>query len=130
MSVIKNTAGILPALVFVMMLGATPISGPIFGVPTATAFNMAPNKSVQSPSSLTRARKQIDQRDYSGALISLEAAKRQAVARAGLDPRITPYSFRHTNSKYARKKGVPKWEVEGLLGHRAGGARATETYAA
>jgi integrase len=50
-----------------------------------------------------------------------------AVERAGLSSEITPYSLRHTMAKELRKRGVPAWEVKGLLGHRVPGA--TEDYA-
>ncbi len=79
MSATRNAVRILPALAFAMALGAVPNSGPILGASTAMALDSSPaKKSVRTPSSLARARKQIDRRDYSGALISLEAAKRQA----------------------------------------------------
>jgi integrase len=50
-----------------------------------------------------------------------------AVRTAGLPSAITPYSLRHTMAAELRRRGVPAWEVEGLLGHRRPGA--TETYA-
>lgn len=49
------------------------------------------------------------------------------VKAAGLPLEITPYSLRHTMAVELRKRGVPAWEVEGLLGHRRPGV--TETYA-
>jgi integrase len=49
------------------------------------------------------------------------------VRAAGLPSEITPYSLRHTMAAELRRRGVPMWEVEGLLGHKAGGI--TETYA-
>ena len=50
-----------------------------------------------------------------------------AVQRAGLPSEITPYSLRHTMAKELRKRSVPPWEVEGMLGHRRKGV--TEDYA-
>jgi Site-specific recombinase XerD len=49
------------------------------------------------------------------------------VRAAGLNDAITPYSLRHTMAVELRKRGVPLWEVQGLLGHRQPGV--TETYA-
>ena len=50
-----------------------------------------------------------------------------AVEKAGLPDDITPYSLRHTMAKELRKRGVPVWEVQGMLGHRVPGV--TENYA-
>ncbi|MBB3983109.1 integrase [Sphingobium fontiphilum] len=51
----------------------------------------------------------------------------RAVKNAGLSADITPYSLRHTMAAELRGRGVPAWEVEGLLGHRRPGV--TESYA-
>lgn len=50
-----------------------------------------------------------------------------AVARAGLSKQITPYSLRHTMATELRRRSVPSWEIEGLLGHRR--PTTTEKYA-
>ncbi len=47
----------------------------------------------------------------------------------GLPKRVTPYSIRHTMAKELRRRGVPPWEVQGMLGHKMGGYRTTEIYA-
>jgi integrase len=57
---------------------------------------------------------------------SVRTAWRRGRARAKLDETVTLYSWRHTLSRYLRSQGVPKWEVEGQLGHRTG---VTERYA-
>ena len=49
--------------------------------------------------------------------------------RAGLSPDVSPYTLRHTMATELRKRGVPAWEVAGLLGHKAGSYRTTEIYA-
>ena len=49
------------------------------------------------------------------------------VRAAGLSDEITAYSLRHTMAVELRKRGVPAWEVSGLLGHRTPGV--TEVYA-
>ena len=49
------------------------------------------------------------------------------VKAAGLPSEITPYSLRHTMAAELRRRSVPMWEVEGLLGHKR--ARITDTYA-
>jgi integrase len=46
-----------------------------------------------------------------------------------LPKRVTPYSIRHTMAKELRRRGVPPWEVQGMLGHKMGGYRTTEVYA-
>jgi integrase len=51
----------------------------------------------------------------------------RTVREAGLPSEITPYSLRHTMATELRQRGVPPWEVEGLLGHRRPGV--TEKYA-
>ena len=47
----------------------------------------------------------------------------------GLPPRVTPYNIRHTMAKELRRRGVPPWEIQGMLGHKMGGYRTTEIYA-
>ena len=43
--------------------------------------------------------------------------------------KTTPYDLRHTMATELRKRGVPPWEVSGMLGHRSGGYNTTEIYA-
>jgi len=51
----------------------------------------------------------------------------RTVSDAGLSSEITPYSLRHTMATELRRRSVPPWEVEGLLGHRR--PSTTEKYA-
>ena len=48
---------------------------------------------------------------------------------AGLGADVSPYAIRHTMAIELRKRGVPPWEVQGILGHKSGGYRTTEIYA-
>jgi len=48
---------------------------------------------------------------------------------AGLSKDVSPYAIRHTMAIELRKRGVPPWEVQGILGHKQGGYRTTEIYA-
>jgi len=48
---------------------------------------------------------------------------------AGLSKEVSPYAIRHTMAIELRKRGVPPWEVQGILGHKQGGYRTTEIYA-
>ena len=48
---------------------------------------------------------------------------------AGLGSNVSPYAIRHTMAIELRKRGVPPWEVQGILGHKSGGYRTTEIYA-
>jgi integrase len=48
---------------------------------------------------------------------------------AGLSKQVSPYAIRHTMAIELRKRGVPPWEVQGILGHKSGGYRTTEIYA-
>lgn len=56
-----------------------------------------------------------------------ETAWRNARKNAGLSKKVNPYSIRHTVARYLRASGVPKWEIEGQLGHRA--LSTTDIYA-
>jgi integrase len=58
---------------------------------------------------------------------SIKKGFKTVVRAACLSEDITPYSLRHTMAVELRKRGVPAWEVEGMLGHRRPGP--TETYA-
>ena len=49
--------------------------------------------------------------------------------RAGLGKKVSPYAIRHTMAIELRSRGVPPWEVAGILGHRSGGYNTTEIYA-
>ena len=60
---------------------------------------------------------------------SVKKAFRATRARAGLEATVTPYSFRHTLTRWLRSRSVPAWEVAAQLGHRAPGASTTEIYA-
>src|SRR3954453_6090070 len=51
------------------------------------------------------------------------------VQRAGLSADVSPYTPRHTIATELRKRGVPAWEVAGMLGHKSGSYRTTEIYA-
>jgi integrase len=60
---------------------------------------------------------------------SIDRALRLTAIRAGIDPAgLSPKTFRHTIAVELRRRGVPEWECQGLLGHR-GASRVTETYA-
>ena len=48
---------------------------------------------------------------------------------AGLSKEVSPYAIRHTMAIELRKRSVPPWEVQGILGHKAGGYGTTEIYA-
>ncbi len=58
---------------------------------------------------------------------SVKKTFKLAVRTAGLTSEISPYSLRHTMATELRRRGVPAWEVEGMLGHRRPGP--TEKYA-
>ena len=48
---------------------------------------------------------------------------------AGLSERFTPHSIRHTVASEMRRRGVPKWDVEGYGGWRSAGGQTAERYA-
>lgn len=60
---------------------------------------------------------------------SIKTSFTAAREKAGLDASVTPYTIRHTMATELRKRGVPPWEVAGMLGHRSAGYRTTEIYA-
>lgn len=60
---------------------------------------------------------------------SIKKAFRELRKKAGLDPTVTPYTIRHTMATELRRRGVPPWEVAGMLGHKSAGYRTTEIYA-
>lgn len=62
-------------------------------------------------------------------IASIKTAFVAARKEAGLDSTVTPYTIRHTMATELRKRGVPPWEVAGMLGHRSAGYRTTEIYA-
>lgn len=57
---------------------------------------------------------------------SIKTTWRKVVRAAGL-PAFPPKVLRHTVATELRRRGVPAWEVSGLLGHRTAGT--TEIYA-
>lgn len=59
-------------------------------------------------------------------LSSIKTAWRKLRRRAGLGPDVDPYTIRHTMASEMRRRSVPKWEVEGWLGHDGG---TTDIYA-
>jgi len=54
-------------------------------------------------------------------LKSIKRAFRRARERAGLDNDVIPYTIRHTMASEFRHRGVPMWDVAGMLGHKIGG---------
>jgi integrase len=58
---------------------------------------------------------------------SVKGTVAKAVKKAVLSADVTPYSLRHTMAAELRGRGVPAWEVEGLVVHRRPGV--TESYA-
>ncbi|MGE4528837.1 MAG: site-specific integrase, partial [Rhodospirillaceae bacterium] len=60
---------------------------------------------------------------------SIKTAFTAAREKAGLDASVTPYTIRHTMATELRRRGVPQWEVGGMLGHQSAGFRTTEIYA-
>ena len=59
---------------------------------------------------------------------SIKTAWRALTDRAGLGRDVIPKTLRHTMATELRKRGVPEWEVSGILGHRYG-SRTTKIYA-
>ncbi len=57
---------------------------------------------------------------------SIKHGFRDAAARAGLTD-VTPHTLRHTAATWMAQKGVPLWEVAGMLGH-SDAAMVAETY--
>ncbi len=58
---------------------------------------------------------------------SIKTTWRKLRKRALLPMWFVPKTVRHTLGTWLRQRGVPAWEVSGLLGHHAGGT--TDTYA-
>lgn len=58
---------------------------------------------------------------------SVKKAFRTLRKAAGLSDDVVPYTIRHTMATELRRRGVPKWEVDGMLGHKNAGT--TERYA-
>lgn len=56
---------------------------------------------------------------------SIKNAWRKLCKRAGVT--CDPYTLRHAMATDLRRRGVPEWEVQGMLGHRSAGT--TERYA-
>ena len=59
---------------------------------------------------------------------SIKTAWRELVDTAGIGREVVPKTIRHTMATELRKRGVPPWEVSGMLGHRSA-YRTTEIYA-
>jgi integrase len=59
---------------------------------------------------------------------SVKKAFKKAVVGADLG-NATAYCLRHTMATELRSRGVPEWEVKGMLGHKDKAARTTERYA-
>ncbi len=62
-------------------------------------------------------------------IASIKKGFRTIVQRAGLSADVSPYTLRHTMATELRKRGVPQWDVAGMLGHKSGSYRTTEIYA-
>ncbi|MGH8037154.1 MAG: tyrosine-type recombinase/integrase [Stenotrophomonas sp.] len=58
---------------------------------------------------------------------SIKTTWRKLRKRALLPAWFVPKTVRHTLATWLRQRGVPAWDVSGLLGHHAGGT--TDTYA-
>ncbi|MDG5822456.1 tyrosine-type recombinase/integrase [Xylella fastidiosa] len=58
---------------------------------------------------------------------SIKTTWRKLRKRAGLPVWFVPKTIRHTLATWLRQRGVPAWDVSGLLGHHAGGT--TDAYA-
>lgn len=58
---------------------------------------------------------------------SIKTTWRKLRERALLPGWFVPKTLRHTLATWLRQRGVPAWDVSGLLGHHAGGT--TDTYA-
>jgi integrase len=61
-------------------------------------------------------------------IASIKKSFANAVARAELT-KVSPSCLRHTMATELRARGVPEWEIMGMMGHRANAARTTERYA-
>jgi integrase len=68
-------------------------------------------------------------RDQTEPMKRVQTAFDAALARAKLNPAITPYSIRHTVAVELRKRGVPMAEVAGFLGDKLEQFATTEIYA-
>ena len=62
-------------------------------------------------------------------IASIKTGFRRLRERANLSADVIPYTIRHTMATELRKRGVPPWEVAGMLGHKTGGYKTTEIYA-
>ncbi len=60
---------------------------------------------------------------------SIKTGWRKLRKKADLSDDVIPYTIRHTMATELRKRGVPPWEVSGMLGHRASEYKTTEIYA-
>lgn len=60
-------------------------------------------------------------------IASIKTTWRRLRKAAGLPLEVVPYTIRHTMATELRRRGVPQWDVSGMLGH--GTAGTTERYA-
>ncbi len=58
---------------------------------------------------------------------SIKTGIRRLRVRADLGPDFGAYSFRHTMGRELARRGVPDWEIKGMMGHSQGGM--TDVYA-
>jgi integrase len=59
--------------------------------------------------------------------VDAEALLKEADAQHGGLGDVVPYTIRHTMATELRRRGVPQWEIAGMLGHHTGGT--SEVYA-
>jgi len=63
-----------------------------------------------------------------GPVKSIKTAFRKARDAAGLGKDVIPYTIRHTMATELHKRGVPQWEIDGIMGHAGGGQGASRWY--
>jgi hypothetical protein len=61
-------------------------------------------------------------------IASVKKSFARAAAMAELAD-VSPYCLRHTMATELRARGVPEWEIMGMMGHKNAVARTTERYA-
>jgi len=101
-----------------------PVARPLKGI--RTPFNRLKARAARRArdDATDQARRYRRQGNRDAAWQAIAAGKARA---AGL-MELTPYTLRHTVATELRRRGVPVWEVAGLLGHSSG-YRTTERYA-
>ncbi len=67
--------------------------------------------------------------NHSAKVASIKRTMSRLRADAGLDDKVTAYSFRDTMARWLRAEGVPAWEVAAQLGHKQKAVATTEIYA-